>query len=200
MEISRYRNNDGTYDYELKKDDKTLRILFGGNLDLYLSLSDGKMYDDRHNASITFDITKEDYEIFELIDNLYYDTITANIHGKRDEDYEIDYSLIHQYKSLVYDKKIHWISDEGPRDVEDSFELSKIDEDTYRFTFLRTDKPLDFGFKSPTSISVRIRNSGSNYAPFNCIFMRMYNNLQEVDPEYHQIHIEEYQYKKKMKP
>ena len=199
MKIIRYRNNDGTYDYELKKDNKVLRILFGGNLDLYLSLSDGKKYDDRHNANITFDITKEDYEIFELIDNLYNDTITANIYGKREDDYTIDYSIINQYKDLVDKGIIHWISDEGPRDVEDSFELSKIDQDTYRFTFLRTDKTLDFGFKSPTSISVRIRNSGSNYAPFNCIFMRMYNNLQEVDPDYHQIHIEEYQYKKKNK-
>lgn len=199
MEITRDLNSDKTYDYELKKDNKTLRILFGGNLDLYLSLSDGRVFDDRHKASITFDITKENYEIFEIIDDLYNETITANIHGER-EEHEIDYSIASQYKDLVNDGKIHWISDDGLRDAEDSFQLSKIDEDTYRFTFLRNDNRLDFGFKSPSSISVRIRNSGSYYAPFNCIFMRMYNRLQEIDPDYHQIHIEEYQYKKKIKP
>ena len=46
---------------------------------------------------------------------------------------------------------------------------------------------------------MRIRNSGSNYNPFNCIFMRMFQKLQEVDNDYHQIHFEELEYKRLLK-
>jgi hypothetical protein len=45
---------------------------------------------------------------------------------------------------------------------------------------------------------VRFRNSGSRYEPFNIIFMKMYNKLIDYDPEYHQVHIEEYLYQKRM--
>ena len=49
----------------------------------------------------------------------------------------------------------------------------------------------------PGRICIRFRNSGSTYDPFNIIFMRMFNKLQEYIPEYHQIHIEEMNYSKK---
>ena len=48
------------------------------------------------------------------------------------------------------------------------------------------------------SYSVRIRNSGSRYGYFNVIFMRMYNKLCQYEPNFHQIHIEEYMYQKKL--
>ena len=48
------------------------------------------------------------------------------------------------------------------------------------------------------SVSIRFRNSGSRYNPFNIIFMKMFNKLQEYNPEYHQIHIEELEYQKKL--
>ena len=67
-----------------------------------------------------------------------------------------------------------------------------------RLSFYRNDLPMDFGFKSSSRIIVRFRNSGSYYEPFNCVFMRMYNNLQKVDPKYHQIHMEELGYVKKL--
>ena len=45
---------------------------------------------------------------------------------------------------------------------------------------------------------VRFRNSGSSYDPFNIPFMKFFNKLQEYDPEYHQIHIEEVILQKKL--
>lgn len=200
MEIKKYKNDSDSYDFELISGKKILRIFFGGTLDLYLSLSDGRKFDDSKNVSASFDITKEDYEIFILFDKLYNDIISGNVFGKRNVGKEIDDSIVNQYREVV-DKNndINWISDDGPRDIEDRFKLSQIDKDTYRITFYRNDKPKDFGFKSSSSISIRIRNSGSYYAPFNCIFMRMFNALQEINPDYHQIHIEEYQYQKRRK-
>ena len=43
-----------------------------------------------------------------------------------------------------------------------------------------------------------MRNSGSRYSPHNIVFMRMFNELQEYYPEYHQIHMEEIEYQKKL--
>ena len=48
-------------------------------------------------------------------------------------------------------------------------------------------------------IGIRFRNSGSTYTPFNSVFMRMFNQLQDYDPNNHQIHIEEYLYNQKVK-
>ena len=49
------------------------------------------------------------------------------------------------------------------------------------------------------SYSVRISNSGSRYGYFNIPFMNMYTKLCEYNPDYHQIHMEEYLYNEKVK-
>ena len=36
-------------------------------------------------------------------------------------------------------------------------------------------------FYSSIYIPIRFRNSGSSYHPFNVIFMRMYNNMKNLD-------------------
>ena len=58
---------------------------------------------------------------------------------------------------------------------------------------------LTFTFKEKWTRSIRFRNSGSSYQPFNILFMDVFNKLQEYDPNYHQMHIEEYAYQKKLK-
>ena len=50
----------------------------------------------------------------------------------------------------------------------------------------------DLMLMDPRRITVRFRNSGSRYDPFNIIFMKLYQGLCALDYEYHQIHIEEY--------
>ncbi len=62
-------------------------------------------------------------------------------------------------------------------------------------------KGYDEDFHTPRHIPIRFRNSGSRYSPFNTVFMKMYNDLKEIDDinDYgHQIHIEEYIYTKKL--
>ena len=57
----------------------------------------------------------------------------------------------------------------------------------------------DEDFHSPTYIPIRFRNSGSSYDPFNIVFMKMYNemkNIDDINDIGHQIHIEEYLYNK----
>ena len=204
MNIEKVKNTMNSYDFYLTKDDKTLKIHYSGNLDLYLMLSNDKLLSIDKNTIMHFDITKENYEIFQLFDSLYKDIISGNIFKEDIYIYKefnsYDYTKSYEYRILVDDDhNIVWISDDGPVDLEDALKISKIDDDTYRLYFFRNDKSLDFGFKSSTNISVRIRNSGSRYNPFNCLFMRMFQELQNINPDYHQIHLEEIEYIKKLK-
>ena len=157
------------------------------------------------NVILFFDITKEDYEIYSIFDSLYNDIIAARPFERDIYDEEIfkddiktDYKNTFQYRMLVDNyRTIRWVSDDGPYDEEDRLRIKRLDDDTYRLIFIRNDKPMDCGFKSHMGITVRFRNSGSRYSPFNVLFMKMYHELQDIDPEYHQIHIEEIEYLKK---
>ena len=211
MEIKRVKNSEGCYDYQLIDGSRKLDILFAGNLDLYMTLGSGKMIPDNTNVFINFDITKENYEIYSLFDAMYNEIVEGKVFIRDEADEfieditgykldEFDYKDTYAYKELVDEKgTIRWISDDGPRDVEDSVHIFRLNDDVIRLTFYRNDKPMDFGFKSCSKIVVRFRNSGSYYNPFNCVFMRMYQKLQDIDPMYHQIHMEELEYVKKMK-
>ena len=202
MELTRHHIFENTsYNYEMKEGDKVLQIFYAGNLDLYFVLAT-KQIMENENISLSFDITKENYDLYVLFDALYKEIKE----GKVFEDArqisclldEKDYKKTEEYKRLVHGDIIEWISDDGPRDAEDRMTIEP-QEDSYRLTFYRNDKPLDIGWKSHFGITIRIRNSGSSYAPFNCVFMRLYQRLQNIDPKYQQISIEEYTYMQKVK-
>ena len=195
MEITRKGNRFDAYDYCLKEGEKELVILFAGNLDLYMMMCDDQLMNFRESKTISFDITKADYDIFCLFDSLYKNIIKGRIFDMKDvkKTFQFEYS-----KLVDQQKKIHWISDEDTEEVGDSLTISKPNNDSYRLTFHRNEKTPDFGFKSPKYISIRFRNSGSRYKPFNGIFMQMYSELNDIDPDYRQICFEEYQYCKRM--
>lgn len=76
-------------------------------------------------------------------------------------------------------------------------------EEGYLLEFTIPDQPEEeLLYRLPGTISIRFRNSGSTYDPFNIVFMRMYQELQKYDREeeqrlideqaYHQITLEEY--------
>ena len=204
MEIIKYMNYLNCYYYKFKKNNKILNIFYAGNLDLYMSLRDENINNYDNNLELYFDITKENYQIYELFEQLYNYIIEGNpfaeyLYDDNDIFDNIDYKKIYFYKDLVNENKnIIWISDNGPRDAEDKLIIKK-EEDYYRLIFVRNDKPLDCGYKSPFGISIRFRNSGSYYAPYNCVFMNLYNKLNEIDLINHQIHFEELEYQKKLK-
>jgi len=192
MKINRIDNNIiHGYDYELIEDNKKLKIIYAGNLDLYyiLQFDDEIPYGEK--ASKTFDITKDNYELYKLFDELYNNIINGMIW---EDEKRIKQSSI--YKDLVdKNKNICWISDEGQRELEDSLTISK-EKDKIHLSFERNNQE-DYPFKSAFSIGIRICNSGSRYDRFNIPFMRMFQKLQTIDPNYHQIDIEELLYQKR---
>ena len=188
MEIRKKENEDkNIYDIILTSGGKQLLSYFAGNQDLYMGIYTGQNIGLR-NMSIDFYITKENYEIYCIFDNLYKEIIEGYPFGF-DDDYGIDYKIYGEYKSLVDENKnIIWISDEGTDNSADKLIMSKINEDEYKLTFVRNDIEEEFYFKCVDGICVRFRNHGSRYKPFNAPFMEMYHRMQNIDENYHQIH------------
>jgi len=207
LEIKRYQDERNTFDYFIKNEENTFRIFFGGNLDLYFCVNRKDYEND--NEIINFEITKENYVLYSLFEQLYDKIISCEIHTidkfeleMYDKDEIIEKEYIYKelnkelkdsyvYKNLVKNNVISWRHDDQIYEEANILNIYK-EEEKFRLEFILQSKEWS------TFIDVRFRNSGSRYNPFNMVFMQFYNKLQEYDPEYHQIHIEEYLYQKKL--
>ena len=92
---------------------------------------------------------------------------------------------------------IIWKSDEYFDEIAPFIKIKK-QENAYILEFGKPIIPpeykndADLILMDPRRITVRFRNSGSRYEPFNIMFMKLYQGLCKLDYEHHQIHIEEY--------
>lgn len=200
------RKTEFGYTIDIYNSNKILTITFGGNLDLYWYLKS-----EEKREVDTFEITKENYFLYFLFDILYNDIVNCNLFKVYDEELSFVNSIMElqkiynrkkelnkifseyeEYKRLYNGEYICWYSDDDS--IEDANYVKIIkDDDKYILEFFSN-------FKSNTlwlSNTIRFRNSGSRYMPFNMIFMEMYNSLCTSDYDENQIHIEEYLYKKK---
>ena len=198
---------ENTYNYELRDNDKSMILSFQGNLDFYMSAIS---YKDNRDKKISFTITKENYAIYSLFDELFRDIEECNIFSVdetrlefMDDEDEIkeyyeriermnnDLKTYSAYKRLIKRNLITWKSDDRDYGEPDFIKIYR-GEDAFYITFVRQSEELHMG------TVVRFRNSGISYDPFNIPFMKFFNKLQEYDPEYHQIHIEEVILQKKL--
>lgn len=189
-----------TYIINFLNNHQIINIYFGGNLDLYWSYHDNEPFNfDSINTRKSFEVTKENYFLYSLFDQLYNDIEGCNIYSNNQENIVNEFKeqqKVYRKRSFEYYKlfnnnAIKWLSDEAPEENANSFTITKS-EDSFIITFIQK-------YNMFTHYAVRISNSGSRYDPFNIIFMRMFNQLQKYDDKYHQIHIEEYMYQKKIK-
>jgi len=202
MKLTKQKNESGISIY-LEEEDKYLGFSFGGNGDLYWHLHKKSKTDN------TFTITKENYPLFSLFEELYRKIEDIEIFDEEDElpfyiDTEEDYREYLQrkererqeeleryqlynrsYYNNLFDeerKTITWYSDETAQEVANYLKIVK-EEETFKIEF-HTQPHIggyDRDFGSSSYIPVRFRNSGSRYDPFNIVFMKMYNKLKEVD-------------------
>ena len=214
MEVTMKKDEDGNIIY-LKEDNKIFIMSFGGNLDLYWSFYDvDKNY---YSKDVDFYITKENYFVYSLFEKLYEDISHCDLH--RDYSFEllnaetledlkkidikrlddkVSLKRLYRYNELYNNGIITWISDDRDYKDLDSVQIKK-DEDKFIISFSRTKQKGDWFGSNPGPITIRFRNHGSFYAPFNCLFMELYNDLGKYDINDTQIHIEEYLYKVKKK-
>lgn len=229
MEVTRQKGTESGYDYTIQKDNKILRIVFASNLDLYWTLTNldadkslDHLYDEQYE---TFLITKENNHIYELFKKLVSDIKTPRVyephpqpedtdpeilemlnemnHGKSEEErcneWNEELKNSERYRRLYDGENIRWHSDDDYYEDADRVMITEL-EDSILLEFYRPENTLKtLGFRIPGTLTIRFRNSGSTYDPLNIVFMKMYQQLQEYNPDYHQMHIEEIEYQKKLK-
>lgn len=200
LEIKRSMNSHGYDVFDIITDNGTFEISYENNLDLYWRYIYTNSIDKVANTK-TFKITKENYYLYSLFNELYnaikekkpYKTFPNYI----DEDLRNKKLKYYGGYELYKDNTITWYSDDFAEFANASnFSIKKV-KDYFLVTFTKSKTEYFNGFIFPT-YSVRIRNSGSRFDPFNNTFMGMYQKLKKYNPEYHQIHIEEYLYKKRV--
>ena len=188
-----YCQDTGTYNLELNKNDKKLSFIFGGNCDLCIGL-----FSDEEDNS--FEITKENNEIYMLFDKLFKSIASCLI--VEDSEFDIQMGFNHAdainkeiktssiYKELFFEDSINYHSDNY---IYEEATILKIvsGQDKYILNFISKEKDI--------MPHIEIANSGSRYGLLHIPFMYLYNDLSKIDPNYHQIDIEEYAYVKKMK-
>ena len=168
----------------LDKDNKCLRFSFGGNGDLYWTIF-CKDNDEEKN----FYITKDNMEIYELFEKLFIDIDTLNIfdddnislENEKDNYRQNNFSKYNELYDEV-NNTITWYSDETSHEVANYLKIIK-EEDAFKIEFHTQPYIGNYeeDFHSENYIPIRFRNSGSYYAPFNVIFMRMYNDMKQIN-------------------
>lgn len=184
-----YAPETGTYDLELIKGNKFLKFIFGGNGDLCISL----LAEDN-----SFEITKENSEIYKQFDKLYNSIKDCKIVDDKVFDADIDFFSSDNiskriknsqvYKDLFSDNCINYHSDNQIYEEATILKISK-QEDNYTIEFITNED--DY------IPSIEITNSGSRYGLLHMPFMQLYNALSKLDCTYHQMDIDEYMYVKK---
>lgn len=225
MKVVKSYNEFGYKKIILIDANKELLFTYGGNGDLYwiLKNKDSDYREQRHDF---FVITKENYQVYSIFEELFNNIHNFNIYDddeipfylqdadeirdylrkrKQERKWEIEKYI--RFNASCYNdlydrdsKVICWHSDETNYLVSNVVKIKKL-KDMFLIRFY-TQKQLDGydrEYDCSFSTSIRFRNSGSRYDPFNLVFMQMFQKLQDVDDvldKNHQLHIEEYVYEK----
>ena len=212
MEIVTSGIDYGFKDITLIDGNLRLNMSTYGNGDLYWTIMD----DSKLIKNMFFTITRENGAVYSAFQDLFADIENVNVCTLDDilnNNYEVEkYNKIYREKALKYDfyhyfelydeenEIITWCSDELNHDDANILKIRKID-DEFELEFIP--KSILLGFINGSSnigrVTIKFCNSGSYYAPFNVMFMRLFNKLQLVDDVKdikHQVSIDEYMYNK----
>lgn len=191
INIDIYKNSNDYDVIYVKTDDGDFSISFAGNLDLYWSYHSNKPFlETPYENTIT--ITKENYYLYgcfeQLFESIKNDTPNSNSLFECDKSNKVPEYNSSSNIGLLMKDTICWRSDDFSYDEASSVTI-KREEEEFKVTFKKSSNKEYF-----QTFSVRFRNSGSRYDPFNGTFMNMYNKLREYD---YQIHFEEILYQQK---
>lgn len=229
MNVTKIETPYGYSDFYIEKDNQRLEIVFGGNGDLYWILDNSQIDPDTYEEyrkelessyQDIFIITKENYFIYQLFDELIQDIEDSRIYLPTINELELEFDFFGEdkketsverckrlnekhkkydrYKLLFEDGIICWHSDEHIFEDADRVKIYRLNDEIILEFSRPPVKENEYIYRMPGRTGVRFRNSGSTYDPYNIIFMRMFQKLQEYNPEYHQIHIEELEYQKRL--
>lgn len=188
LKINKINGDNNNYIIELISDDITLVMYYGGTMDLfwYVEKKGGFSYSDI-NKTITFTITKEDYFIYSLFNELYLSIKNNNIITNNNGIIKNNNILV--YNKIFLNKNIIWVSDDNKEDIANVLRIEAI-EDGYNLHFTQKNN-------NNLLYAIRFSNNASRYAPFN--FISLFNELQKYNVNnYQQINFDEYLYERKL--
>ena len=178
MIIKKRPNDYDTFDIDLINDEKVLSIYQGGS-DPNLSC---KYEDYRGISNISFDIPKEDEEVYSIFDKLYTDIANGNVLGEDMNSQMVKERIELQkcmswYSQIVQNGVVIVMCDAYPLSCPNILRIRKLN-DRIRLEF---DKSIGEGiFKAPYCISINIRQSGSRIYDFCIPFNTMFKQLQNI--------------------
>lgn len=159
-------SSDFGIDINLKSDDGVFKIYYGGNLDLYWSFYPKDFELESGKYKIT--IEKEDI-LYSIFKELYDDILTCSFSSRASS-----LQMSDEYKLLCQGETICWHSDEQGYNDANCVSISNFQNQIQiEFDFKNIDMYLEN--------SIRIRNRGSRYHPFNQAFMKHYQTLCNID-------------------
>lgn len=175
----------------LRKDGKSLKIMYGANGNLYLDIYGERVINEDGLATASFEIDASD-ECYDIFHKLVSDIRDAQVFEVESIELELCFNeeekskkkemternnkeLMNKssYQRLVNEKEIIWYSDEIYDECANCLVIKQEDNKVV-LEFIDNPGDPDFGF------AVRIDNHGSKYDPFNVCFMRLYNSFQEL--------------------
>ena len=179
MKVVKRYNLFGFTDYKFIKNN----IVFTVTLDkeyIIFSMADGTSFKSQ-KKEIEMVVTKNELVLFEIIENLYNKIVAADFDFiVREENTSDKYLGSDVYKQLVdTDMNVTWNSDKfNDYVINDSFSISRIDDDSYRLLFKRVDDKVDYLDNS--HIDVAINRKKSKYFPFNIMYLNAYREMQKI--------------------
>lgn len=186
MEITRQESEAGEnlFDYTITDEGKQLHIQMNKEGNLYWLMDDPEPAD-----YASFTITKENEYLYSLFYRLYLQVMKYQKPTKKPVQ-----TTIAGYM-LTGDGSITWHSDCDNYDECDTLKMSQVDEEfVLEFVHQTKDFPL---YYKPGMFDICFAGKNSRYQPYNRFFINMFEKLQDYDPNYHQVHLEELAYKKK---
>ena len=203
------RDDEGYYyKFTITTDDGEFDIHFARNLDLYWSYFANQRLKPGDKKIIT--ITKENYFLYSLFEELYEDVENYNMFNLDESDFLMCETMLeaqdmikeneeqrkfwHEIEKqkperLFRNNAIEWHCDDYSYQEGNILKIKRKKE-TFKVIFEQGTRNKEL---SSRICSVRMRNSRSGHDPFNQLFMRMYRKLIGYTPT-NQMHIEEYLY------
>ena len=195
MKITRQENktDENLFDYELKEGKRKLRILLNKEGNLYWLMDDEEPTD-----YTNFTISKENESVYAIFERLYsqimsYDHDKARTHYSLSDEAEFNNSI--SRLMITSNNRVNWVSDDDEFTKGDLLTIVKTPEDEIILEFFHQVTNEPFIYK-PGLFDIGIKRKDSRLDPFNKLFYEMYLELQQYNPEFHQIHIEELNYRK----
>ena len=183
-----WNESSGTYKICVEKDNNFMELLVNGSGELCWNM----LKLNKESNSVAMEISDNEY-LKELLKKLFEGIIKENVlmiywpllRSLNQEEREskikelmINGQLVNkniESNPLIDRDRIEWHSDDFGFYDSDVLEIIRTKED-YKVIISRQDKN-----RLRKTVSVQISNSGSRYAPFNEMFMDLFNSLQTYD-------------------